>query len=348
MTIPMLPGFWDEIKDSTVPFMQAIMERAMPDNFAERRLQQLVQRDPTLLPFIQNMDDLAREKIAEAIGFKKKNPFKDLPAGPEREKRERIAEAWKNASPEVRARGMATEAGLPVQEDIDWLKGSRARQKEKEDLDIERDRITTQVMKEGRARIEEALQQTGGKVDLTRILKDIISLNISPATATEMQILNTIPGAMETLNNMITIYRVNEELKANKEIANMRVSNQTGSDVRALLSNSRQAYMSALAALSKLMDPKMMTIPSFADRIRSSPEYLQAVENVKNAKKAYENIYNTMARPLGIEDAPLPEAPTDLDQMETFEERYNRMFGNKTSSKDDMEKKYKMYRGGKR
>lgn len=90
MSIPYLPGWWDEISKNAGNLMQQLPGVIQPDKVAQKRLQEMVQQNPMLLEQFSNMDDGTRDMLSKALGFRNENPIAQLPVGAQRQERERI------------------------------------------------------------------------------------------------------------------------------------------------------------------------------------------------------------------------------------------------------------------
>ena len=90
MSIPYLPGWWDEINKGNAigNLVQQLPQVIQPDNVAQRRLQTMLQQNPMLAEQMSNMDEGTRKLLEQSLGFKNQSPISQLPVGAERQQRE--------------------------------------------------------------------------------------------------------------------------------------------------------------------------------------------------------------------------------------------------------------------
>lgn len=88
MSIPYLPGWWDEISKGATGLVQQLPQFIQPDRVANKKLQEMLQQNPMLAEQLSNMDDGTRKLLEQSLGFKKESPVSQLPVGAERKMRE--------------------------------------------------------------------------------------------------------------------------------------------------------------------------------------------------------------------------------------------------------------------
>lgn len=118
MSLPYLPGWWDEISKNATGLASQLPQMIQPDRVANKRLQEMVQQNPMLLEQFGNMDEGSRNMLAQSLGFKNENPIAKLPVGAQRQERESVAAYNKTMTPEQRDIQMANKAGTVSQKDI--------------------------------------------------------------------------------------------------------------------------------------------------------------------------------------------------------------------------------------
>jgi hypothetical protein len=98
MSMPYLPGWWDEISKNATGFAQQLPQLLQPNNVAQRKLEQAIQQNPMMLEQIANMDESQRGMIAQGFGFRGQNPFQNIGMGAQREERNRNNESLNRVS----------------------------------------------------------------------------------------------------------------------------------------------------------------------------------------------------------------------------------------------------------
>ena len=88
MSIPYLPGWWDEISKNATGLAQQLPQFIQPDRVANKKLQEMVQQNPMILEQMGNMDAGTRSLLEQSLGFRKHAPISQLPVGAERQMRE--------------------------------------------------------------------------------------------------------------------------------------------------------------------------------------------------------------------------------------------------------------------
>lgn len=88
MSIPYLPGWWDEISKNATGLAQQLPQFIQPDRVANKKLQEMVQQNPMILEQMGNMDAGTRSLLEQSLGFQKQAPISQLPVGAQRQERE--------------------------------------------------------------------------------------------------------------------------------------------------------------------------------------------------------------------------------------------------------------------
>lgn len=88
MSIPYLPGWWDEISKNATGLVSQLPQFIQPDRVASKKLEQMLQQNPMLAEQMSNMDAGTRQLLEQSIGFRKQAPISAMPVGAERQMRE--------------------------------------------------------------------------------------------------------------------------------------------------------------------------------------------------------------------------------------------------------------------
>lgn len=113
MSLPYIPGWWDEISKNATAFAGQLPQMIQPDRVANKKLQEMVQQNPMLLEQFSNMDEGTRNMLAQSLGFKNENPIAKLPVGAARKERD-YQQGLRNevmSDPASRAEALATQFG---------------------------------------------------------------------------------------------------------------------------------------------------------------------------------------------------------------------------------------------
>lgn len=122
MAIQRIPGWWDEIGQGITSLVGQLPKVFTPNTVAQKKLQEMIQQDPTILDRVANMDDAQRAMFAQGVGFKNQNPFQQLPAGQQRidreEKNKAVAAIQGNPEAQAERDAFLTNTQTPKQRHI--------------------------------------------------------------------------------------------------------------------------------------------------------------------------------------------------------------------------------------
>lgn len=211
MSLPYIPGWWDEIGKSATSLVSQLPQMIQPDRVANKRLQEMVQQNPMLLEQFSNMDEGTRNMLAQSLGFKNENPIAALPVGAQRQERERItktrAELMKD--PNNAAEMNAKEFGLlrPAERMQEGLTLKKTQQEiGQNDLLNEINTFKVKDIKRTQTMIDEAVKQFPdlAKVDYKARVRDFVRqgkpINAMLALATEQN-----PGAAAVMDLAVKV-----------------------------------------------------------------------------------------------------------------------------------------------
>lgn len=215
MSMPYIPGWWDEInKNGAISnLVQQLPQMIQPDNVANRRLQQMVQQNPMILEQMSNMDEGTRKLLEQSLGFRKNAPISTLPVGAQRQERELnqrlLNEAM--ATPEGAAEVRASRTGT-----------LRANQREAENLSIQGakqdleykklnfEKLTDDVgigklLNAEKERALKKLQEyrANNKIDPIGLVERIATNKATQSDLEMFSVISNEPGMGDALNKML-------------------------------------------------------------------------------------------------------------------------------------------------
>ena len=232
MTIPYLPGWWDEINagGAASNLFKQLPGLIQPDNVANKKLQEAIQQNPQLLEQISNMDPSQRNLLAAGFGFKKQNPFGNVAEGAKLKDQNETAAAVAALTPEQKAQRAASKAGVSTQEDLIRKRVLQGREDKTFDQTTNLNDLNIQILN-GKVKDMKDLDKTidAAKVKyptLSNINMRQLAKNAVRGTGTPMdnQLMTAIqadPGANEIFNLAKTA-----ELKAYENELSIRLARQ--------------------------------------------------------------------------------------------------------------------------
>jgi hypothetical protein len=185
MSLPYIPGWWDEISKSATSFASQLPQIIQPDSVAQKRLQEMLQQNPMLLSQIENMTPEARRSMEQTLGFKNKNPLQSLPVGAQLKQQMADAKYLETLTPEQQDVRQATRVGTLSLTEIERNKTKRSQEDQKFQIDLNNGTLQNQVL-------------TGQAKEVERIGKQVESALAKYPTLQGIDINKIVKGAVRS------------------------------------------------------------------------------------------------------------------------------------------------------
>jgi hypothetical protein len=205
MSLPYIPGWWDEISKSATSFASQLPQIIQPDSVAQKRLQEMIQQNPMLLSQIENMTPEARMGMEQTLGFKNKSPLQSLPVGAQLKQQMADAKYLETLTPEQQDIRQAARVGTLSLPELQRKKTKESQEDQKFQMDLNNGTLQNQVLT-GQAKeverignqVESALAKypTLQGIDINKIVKGAVRSGapVDPQLITAIQ---SDPGAKQ-------------------------------------------------------------------------------------------------------------------------------------------------------
>jgi hypothetical protein len=185
MSLPYIPGWWDEISKSATSFASQLPQIIQPDSVAHKRLQEMIQQNPMLLSQIENMTPEARMGMEQTLGFKNKSPLQSLPVGAQLKQQMADAKYLETLTPEQKDIRDAARVGTLSLTEIERNKTKRSQEDQKFQIDLNNGTLQNQVL-------------TGQAKEVERIGKQVDSALAKYPTLQGIDINKIVKGAVRS------------------------------------------------------------------------------------------------------------------------------------------------------
>mgnify|MGYP000155864418 CR=1 FL=1 len=185
MSLPYIPGWWDEISKSATSFASQLPQIIQPDSVAQKRLQEMLQQNPMLLSQIENMTPEARRSMEQTLGFKNKNPLQSLPVGAQLKQQMADAKYLETLTPEQQDVRQATRVGTLSLTELQRKKTEESQRDQKFQIDLNNGTLQNQVL-------------TGQAKEVERIGKQVESALAKYPTLQGIDINKIVKGAVRS------------------------------------------------------------------------------------------------------------------------------------------------------
>lgn len=185
MSLPYIPGWWDEISKSATGFASQLPQILQPDSVAQKRLQEMIQQNPMLLSQIENMTPEARMNMEQTLGFKKKTPLQSLPVGAQLKQQMEDAKYLETLTPEQREIRQATRVGTVSLPELQRKKTEESQKDQKFQLDLQNGTLQNQIL-------------TGQAKDIQRVAKQVDDAIAKYPTLQGVDINKIVKGAVRS------------------------------------------------------------------------------------------------------------------------------------------------------
>jgi len=185
MSLPYIPGWWDEISKSATSFASQLPQIIQPDSVAQKRLQEMIQQNPMLLSQIENMTPEARRSMEQTLGFKNKNPLQSLPVGAQLKQQMADAKYLETLTPEQQDIRQAARVGTLSLPELQRKKTKESQEDQKFQIDLNNGTLQNQVL-------------TGQAKEVERIGKQVESALAKYPTLQGIDINKIVKGAVRS------------------------------------------------------------------------------------------------------------------------------------------------------
>jgi hypothetical protein len=334
MSLPYIPGFWDEISQGATKLAGQLPAVFQPNEVANKKLEELVRQNPMIMTQIADMDETQRQAFASALGFKdySKSKIGGIAEGPQLRARKEDA-AFFAANPGSKDRAIAARNQTKTAQDLgreDTLFGLNTRKTE-QDL---RTGAQTEQLNAIKLQEEKEMQTLASTLkvkypsesfNVEQAAMDFISGKLNTP---ELQRITTDPTISGAFNTYIDLYKQRLQLQAQKDIAGLRSREEKLLGINFLqqaVDNAQQKITAAetrvkdlggIAAMGVFVTPEQKTQydTAVSQRAAAYNEHRQLVSAFNSALKTefggkYPDVFDQNKIGLGSETAGPRAAP---------------------------------------
>lgn len=213
MSLPYIPGWWDEISKSATSFASQLPQIIQPDSVAQKRLQEMIQQNPMLLSQIENMTPEARRSMEQTLGFKNKNPLQSLPVGAQLKQQMADAKYIETLTPEQQDLRQAGRVGTLSLAELQRRKTKESQEDQQFQINLNNGTLQNQILTGQAKDVERVGKQVASAlakyptlqgIDINKIVKDTIRSGapVDPQLITAIQ---SDPGAKQLFDIAYTV-----------------------------------------------------------------------------------------------------------------------------------------------
>lgn len=286
MTLPYLPGWWDEISKSATSFAGQLPQILQPDAVAEQRLQQMVAQNPMLLSQIENMTPEARMAMEQTLGFRKKTPLQKLPEGPELQFKRRQKSFMETATPQqledMVAKSLGTKGRTEMEretQEFDWKK----RINELNFTKLTDDTELGKLLNDEKRRALEVLNKArvdNPEINIDRLIPGLMTGRLTQQDLAQIQVITADPALSGALNTVIDFAKLGQQNKLSLGLKS--ISNQDDY-IRLALSaveSARKEYNDADNSLSRILNGAALTKINIEQARKADPQRAGMIDDV--------------------------------------------------------------------
>jgi osmotically-inducible protein OsmY len=339
MSVVNLPGLWDQIGPSAMGFAENLQRAVAPNFYAKKKLEELIQKDPSVIDKFQNMDPTARAALAKGLGFSNgEDPFASLAPGMDLQKKQQEFGLYQQGIKQDPTGAAARAAGARTAEGQAIDAGNAAVAKLKPQIaqqEIQQNAINIDVSKIDKDLKGLALrktQQAQARLEKWQAanpnfnLKDVFAAVQDPSLMTPQiteAYANMDEGQHQAIKDLLNVAGLNNQLakagimadKSNRAQANMARENW----IRNSAKDDQNAYNNAKKSFQAWVQANILGKVSLQDALKD-PKFKAQYDQLHAELEAYRNNYNESgskaAETMGTKFTPVPtlgeeEAITD-------------------------------------
>jgi hypothetical protein len=293
MSIPYLPGWWDEINKGNAAsnLFARLPEMIQPDRVAGKRYQEMIQQNPMLIESLSNMDDTQRQAFASALGFRdyNKSGFGNIAPGEKLLERRELQDFLKTATREQREIRLAGKAGTKTTKDIsqaDQLFGLNVKGAE-QTVTLNEQKLKLQDMELKEKTEMQTLVDTlrakypNEQINLQKSMVDFVSGKINTP---ELQRITTDPTIAPAFNTLLELYKERIRLAAQTNIASLKGPQEKLLGVQFLQQGVDNALQKINAARQAIKDAGIF------GQIQQTPEFVNANRMLTDAQTEHKQL----------------------------------------------------------
>jgi hypothetical protein len=240
MSLPYIPGWWDEISKNAMGLAQQLPEQFQPQRVAQKRLQEMVQQNPAVLEQLANMDPGQRQLFESTMRLPQ-GVVQGMAPGMARTEFNEKQGAISNLTPDQVAERQAGLAGVTPQEDILFKRGQRKREEEAFAVDLQTGKLNLEIltgnvknMQRTEKMIEEGLAKYGtvDGMNIRSLVTDFVrkGKDINPLQAL---VIGQHPGAASLFDAAFKLELAKMEDESRQRIASIRSPEEATISLRA-------------------------------------------------------------------------------------------------------------------
>ncbi len=329
MSVVNLPGLWDQIGPSAMSFAENLQRAVAPNFYAKKKLEEMVQKDPSVIEKFQNMDPTARAALAKGLGFSDgQDPFAGLAPGMDLQKKQQEFDLYKQGVSQDPTGAAARAAGARTAEGKAIDVGNAAVAKLKPTIaqqEIQQNAINIDTSKIDQGLKGLALRKaTQAQARLEKWqaenpnfnLKDVFAAVQDPSKMTPQiseAYANMNDGQHQAMKDLLSIESLNTQLakagimadKSNRAQANMARENW----IRNSAKDDQAAYTAAKKSFQAWVQANILGKVSLQDALKD-PKFKAQYDQLHAELESYRSNYNESgakaAETMGTKFTPIP------------------------------------------
>jgi hypothetical protein len=323
MSLPYIPGFWDEISQSATKLAGQLPAVFQPNEVANKKLEELVRQNPMIMTQIADMDETQRQAFASALGFQdySKSKIGGIAEGPQL-RAQREDEAFFAANPGSKDRAIAARNQTKTAQDLereDTIFGLGKQEKE-QNLRVG---AQTEQLNAIKLQEEQEMQTLSSTLkakfpaDTFNVQQAAVDFISGKLDTPELQRITTDPTISGAFNTYIDLYKQRLQLQAQKDVAGLRSPQermyalqylQMGVDNAQAKLNEVNGGLKALGGFGNITNPEEYQRLQ-ADRTKFQTQYEQFNSAFTRAMEGkFGKEFKSSFAPGAIENSPGPLA----------------------------------------
>lgn len=279
MSIQYMPGWWDTIAPTATDFVNKLASVALPDRAAQQKYEQMIQKDPSIVQQLSNMNQAERQQFAKGLGAKNLDIFGAMPEGAQLKQQNRVSAAWDSVmgNKDTAAQAIGSMTGTQTPEKIARERVVQSQEdtkfnweKELAGMNIELNKGKLVDAKRVQAMTEEAFKKYPSLkgTDLTMLVDSMIANQ--PVEPLLVQRIRADPGANDFVQFAMKARMQELDNAARKDIASIQ-RDKSGAHLNSMvamagmdnstltsLMNEKKAYLAAFQTTqATALDPEI-------------------------------------------------------------------------------------------
>ena len=306
MSLPYIPGWWDTISQNAQRFAQQLPQSIEPEGVANKRFQQLIQQNPTIMQDFANMDPAMRESMAQAMGMKAApQSLMNLPVGPQLQARQEEQAFAEGLTPEQRTAYQFTKRGLKTPEEQDYQKQLQTLNLKKLTADVGLQEILDGERKRAIEKLNK-LRTDNPNIDVRGLVNRVVSNTMRPDDVGQLQILQADMG--DALKTIFDMSMLKQRTGADMMLRRGAQEDDMWRIAMGAVESARKEYNDAMKAQAQFFATNKIAQVNIEGALKANPELRPIFDEInsrlRDAKSRFEAYYpvtKTYMKKMGIE-----------------------------------------------